>query len=326
MIVCYFLISFFFSCVPHSGATDIQRARIFWSSASTYLKTTVPGEIRDVSFVFTNHSLSPVSVRNATADCGCVSVRRPYGAILPDATGVILVRVRASAAEGSFTKHVYISFDNGDYSKLLITGETHSLFKVEPRTIRVKDALLNVSKTVLFDIFIDKAVKTEFRNARLENSDIELVHIRTARTSTGVRCSLTLVPRVPKRRIISSLILRTSCKRQPELRIPLIVYPKMPFDIRPPTAFFGVVKPGVKTSKKFVLKSKDSSAIRIKKIKDGDRDATFSIEEAAAGQVTLNVEILCADKPGFATGELVIELDDPAMPKVSIPYSYVVRE
>ena len=245
--------------------------------------------------------------------------------MLPNATGIVDVHIMAGQNEGPYKHIVDIAFDNGLTSRLSVTGKTHSHFHVKPGSIQIDNAILSVPQTATCDITIEEGIEAEISDARLENSDIELIRFATMDISNGVRCCLTLVPRVPKRRIISSLILHTSCKRQPEIRIPLIVYPKMLFDIRPPTAFFGVVKPGAKVSKKFVLKSRDFLPIQIKSIKDGDRKTPF-IMEKANGSLALNVEILCAGEPGFATGELVIELEDPAVPKVSIPYSYVVRK
>ena len=320
----YFLCTYFVSC-SSLICPQTSSASISWNATSFSLPTTAPGEIRDALFVFENHFPSPISIHEATSDCGCINVRRPYGAILPNATGAISARIRASRVEGPYKERIYISFDNGHISELLITGKTHSLFKAEPQSIKVHDAVLNASRTVSFDITIDEGVEAEILDARLENSDIELMHFATAAISNGVRCCLTLVPRVPKRRIISTLILQTSHKRQPIFRVALIVYSALPIDIRPPVAFFGVVKPNTKASKKFSLKSKDSSAIRIKSIKDGKRQAKFTTEKAN-GSLTLKVELLCADRPGFATGELLIELEDPSAPKVSIPYSYMLRE
>ena len=73
------------------------------------------------------------------------------------------------------------------------------------------------------------------------------------------------------------------------------------------------------------LRWNDAKPSDIKKVRYGDHEAIFSLTNTGKATV-LDVEFLCAGSPGFATGELVLELDNPASPRITIPYSCMVRK
>ncbi|MFH1743090.1 MAG: DUF1573 domain-containing protein [bacterium] len=298
---------------------------ILWNSTSVSLGMTAPAEIHDTSFLFKNFSSNPISISNAGTHCGCIALRVPNSAVLPDSTGVVIVLVKASQSEGPYRRFVHIAFDNGEVSELVVEGQTHSVFRISPPSILVRDAIVNATRTLSFDVNIDKETDAQILNARFETDDLNLLDYQQTEVRDGVRCFVTLVPRAAKPKIVSQLILETSHKRQPILYIPVMVLSALPLEINPSVAFLGVVKPGAKVSKRFSIISAESEPARIKTIKNAGRETKFTLEKGE-GSYSLNVELLCAGKPGFVTGELVIELDDPSAPEVPIPYSYVVRE
>ena len=73
------------------------------------------------------------------------------------------------------------------------------------------------------------------------------------------------------------------------------------------------------------MKWNDARPSAIKKVLCGHRETVFPVANNGQAPV-LEVESLCVASPGFATGELVLELDDPASPRIVIPYSYMVRK
>jgi|GEM_PF-3437918 len=76
-------------------------------------------------------------------------------------------------------------------------------------------------------------------------------------------------------------------------------------------AFLGIVKQGATVKKEFTLKWNDAKPGNIKKVRYGDREAVFSVTDTGKAAV-VDVEFSCAGSPGFGTGELVLELNDPA--------------
>ncbi|HPA46957.1 MAG TPA: DUF1573 domain-containing protein, partial [bacterium] len=107
--------------LPGASDESVPPGR-YWLEPSISMPVSGPGEIRDVTFVFTNPLTAPISVRSATADCWCINLRRPQEPIPPGATGTVSVSARARIAEGAFVNRIYVLFDNGEYSKLEVWG------------------------------------------------------------------------------------------------------------------------------------------------------------------------------------------------------------
>ncbi len=298
---------------------------ISWDTPSVFLPTAAPTDIRSVSFVFTNPLSTSITIVNATADCGCINLRRPYGAILPGATGTVSASVRAGAAEGPFVNRIYVLFDNGEYSKLDIRGEVRAFLKVTPPSLEIRDVLPGEVQDVSLEITVTDNADTEILQTRLDGGDIELKEFKSERKGSSMDCIVSVVPRAAAGRLVGTLVLETSHPHQGELQIPIVIYPKIPLEIQPSSAFLGIVKQGAIVKKEFALKWKDAKPSGIKKVRYGDREAVFSVTSTGKATV-LNVEFLCAGSPGFATGELLLELDDPASPHITIPYSYMVRK
>ncbi|HPA45131.1 MAG TPA: DUF1573 domain-containing protein [bacterium] len=286
---------------------------------------TAPGEIRNVSFIFANPLSTSITILDATADCGCVNLRRPYGAILPGASGTVSASVRAGASEGPFVNQIYVLFDNGEYSKLDIRGEVRAFLKVTPPALEIRDVLPGGVQEASFEIAAADNADTEILQTRLDGGDIELKEFKSERKGSSMDCIVSVVPRAAAGRLVGTLVLETSHPHQGELQIPIVIYPKIPLEIQPSSAFLGIVKQGAIVKKEFALKWKDAKPSGIKKVRYGDREAVFSVTSTGKATV-LNVEFLCAGSPGFATGELLLELDDPASPHITIPYSYMVRK
>jgi len=233
--------------------------------------------------------------------------------------------VRAGVAEGPFVNRIYVLFDKGEYSKLDIRGEVRAFHKVTPPSLEIHDVAPGEVQEASFQITVADNVDTVILRKRIEGGDIELKEFQSERIGSGIDCLVSVVPRVAGRRLVGTLILETSHPKQRELQISIVVYPKIPLEIQPSSAFLGIVKQGATVKKEFALKWNNAKPSTIKKVRYGDREAVFSVTDTGKATI-LDVEFLCAGSPGFATGELVLELDNPASPKVTIPYSYMVRK
>ncbi|HQL64153.1 MAG TPA: DUF1573 domain-containing protein [bacterium] len=311
---------------PLPGASDESAKKTgLWLESSVAMAAAAPGDIRDVSFIFSNPLSTPISITNATADCGCVNLRRPYGSILPGATGTVSASVRAGAAEGPFVNRIYVLFDNGEYSKLDIRGEVRAFLKVTPPSLEMRDMVPGEVQDASFEITVTDNADTEILRTRIDGGDIELKEFRSERKGSTIDCTVSVVPRVAVGRLVGTLILETSHPDQRELQIPILIYPKIPLEIQPSSAFLGIVKQGATVKKEFTLRWNDAKPGNIKKVRYGNREAVFSVTDTGKATV-LDVEFLCAGSPGFATGELVLELDNPAAPRITIPYSCMVRK
>ena len=286
---------------------------VVWDHPSVSLGTLVPGEIQEVAFVFRNPLSAPLSIINATASCGCIRLRATYGSILPGATGTVSAMVRAGAAEGPFVNRIYVLSDNGEYSKLDIRGEVKVFLKVTPPSLEMRDAVPSEVQEASFEITVADNADTEILRTRLDGGNIELKGFKSEHKGSAIDCLVSAVPRVAARRLVGTLILETSHPNQRELQIPIVFYPKIPLEIQPSSAFPGIVKQGATVKKEFTLRWNDAKPGNIKRVRYGDREAVFSVTDTGKATI-LDVEFLCAGRPGFATGEMVLELDDPACP------------
>jgi len=284
-----------------------------------------PGEIRDVTFVFTNPLTAPISVRSATADCWCINLRRPQEPIPPGATGTVSVSARARIAEGAFVNRIYVLFDNGEYSKLEVWGEVQQFLRVTPPSLEIRNAVLNAVREASFEIAVTDNTAADVLRARIDGEEIELKEFRSERRRSTILCMAAVIPRRGERHLGSTLILETSHPRQEKVQIPLVIYPKIPVEVQPASVFLGIVKPGATVRKEFVLKWNDKEAGAVNRVRYGDHEAAFTITKTGKATI-LDVELRCADTPGFATGELTLELANPTSPPVIVPYSCMVRE
>ncbi|GEM_PF-3684375 len=297
---------------------------IVWEATSINLGTTAPSEIYNASFVFRNCHSFAVSIRKETPCCGSVSAQTANPPVLPNATAVLSFKIRASGADGPFSRIIHVAFDHGEVFDLAVEGNTHNLFVLSPPWIRIAGAVLNGRYPVSFDISIEEGCDAEIYGGSLDTGELDLSDFMTTPIPGGVRCSCTIVCRAAKNRTTALLIIRTSDKHQPTITLPVIVHNDSPVDIIPPVAFCGIVKPRATMEKTLQVRSRDQWPVKIKSVKACDL-LGYTTQDVY-GYVNLNIRLISAGSPGFATGELVLELDDSTAPQVTIPYSYMVRK
>ena len=299
---------------------------VIFDSTSAEIGTIAPGEIVSASFIVRNRGSKDASIMAEILDCACGKKQAFSSKIVPsDCTAVVCVNVRGPLVEGAYRRSVKVNCDGKYIDNLLITGDIRYFLRAIPTTLQIRNAIPCVVQEVSFEIEVADNEDVEIRHAGIDGGDIQLKDLKAERVGSEMICVLKIVPRVTKPRFVSTLVIDSSHRRQKKLRLPIMIYPKIPVDIQPSPAFLGIVKPGEKVGKTFTLKWNDSKPMQVKSVEYGDRRAIYSVDKK--DEITfLDVELYCSGSPGFATGELVVELDDPSAPPVSIPYSYVVRE
>lgn len=162
--------------------------RVEWSQETFVIPEAAPAAIRDISLVFTNPLSTPISIVSATADCGCINLRRPYGAILPGVTGAVSATIRAGAAEGPFVNRIYVLFDNGQYSKLDIRGEVQAFLKVKPPSLQIRDVVPGEVREASFEITVADNADTKILHTLIDGGDIELKEFKSEHKESGIDC------------------------------------------------------------------------------------------------------------------------------------------
>lgn len=299
---------------------------VIWDATTVSLGRTTTTEVRNVAFSLRNVSSGPITIRDAKTDCGCTTTRVPKGAIVAGATAVVAVQVKPRAVEGPYQLQIVVEFDNESTSELHVVGETRYLYRPETGNLVLKDVPLNAVSKHSFVIKCSDGIRAEVLDARLGTTDVEMRGFEIVSSTTEeVRCELSLVPRVARRQISSLLTLTMSDPRQQFMVIPVTIYTFLPVDIRPPVAFFGIVKPGMKVKKTFYARFVDKSRPKVRQVRDAERNVLFSTKDTG-DSMELSVEMVCGERPGKATGELVLELENSRVPEIAVPYSYFVRK
>lgn len=91
------------------------------------------------TFVITNVSNTPITIKNVRASCGCTVPNWSREPIAPNANGEILVTYNAKGRPGSFHKSITVTLSNGteDFTKMLfIKGTVTKKVVEEPATTK----------------------------------------------------------------------------------------------------------------------------------------------------------------------------------------------
>ncbi len=318
-----FAILMFFVC---TGMANELSGPVIWDATTVLLGRTTTTEMRNAEFCLRNVSTKSITILSAHTDCGCTTTKVPKGAIAAGATVAIAVKVKPNSIEGPYRHQITVQFDDETISKLYVSGETQYLFKPEKDNLVLKDVPLNAESKHMVVIKCRDGIRADVLEANLSTTDVELAGFEIVSSSTEeIRCELSLVPKVARRTISSLLTLTMSDARQRFLVIPLTIYTFLPVDIRPPVAFFGIVKPGMKVKKTFYAKYVDDSRPSVRQIRDAEKSAHFTTIDKE-NSMELIVEMVCGERPGKVTGELVLELENSRVPEIAVPYSYFVRK
>lgn len=95
---------------------------IKWEKKSHDFGTIKMGPKADATFKFTNTTKAPLVITSTNPSCGCTASDYTKTPIMPGKTGEVTASYGTDGRPGFFQKSVKVTFDNGTFIDLIISG------------------------------------------------------------------------------------------------------------------------------------------------------------------------------------------------------------
>ncbi len=303
--------------MPLAGGSAVAQnwaKRMFTDSRHDF-GTIAKGAKAEFEFPFTNLYVEDVHVASVSSSCGCASVRVKDNKRLLKTrqTGAIVARINSSTFVGSKNATITVKFDRPYWAEvqLHVSAYVRSDVLLRPGSVQLGSVEQGSAVEKKIVISSPGGRSLHIREVRSANPHLSGKIIETGRTGrqTGYELRVRLDANAPAGYVRDHLVLVTSDHRNSQVPVLVEGHVRSAISISPPALFMGVLKPGEKVSKKFVIQANEPFVI--KKIRTAGEGFEFdtSAEQAPKQLHVIPVTFVAGDEPGKIVQAIQIETD-----------------
>jgi hypothetical protein len=315
---------------PPASPKDAPRPlpRISFEKKKVDFGKLVIGQKEEYGFPFRNVGEAPLKIMKVDAGCGCAGAKISRKELQPGEEGQIAIWFDSTDRLGYQELHILVysndprEKDKGPNTTVLkLVGEVYTLFQILPGAA-----------------YFPSFIKGEEHQKRvtvmpLADEPLQVTHVRAP--ADYVRCAMTpleengkkgvslmvkVLRHAPVGRLDDIIILKTTSKRQPTVRIPLIATITGEIVHIPEVLNFYEVERGLAREQLIKIMNLKGTGIAIVEIEyDADLFAVSPRTIIADRLTEVAVTILPTAPPGFFSDEIRIFLKDPRQPLIRVP-------
>lgn len=282
------------------------------------------GEEVSAEFRVRNVGTETLRILRLTSGCGCTATNLERDVLEPGEASLVGVRVDTVGKRGATSVDVVVhSNDPGGPRRFLVRGFVRTEFEWTPR-------MLNIG-------LVDPGTEGEARVvfAGSGEADLRLLEAQTSaewisvsleergEQNTWVLAVHYQAPDAPGS-YDETILVRTSAKGVPEVRIPFTLRVRSDLEVRPAGVFFGTLSAhdGPKTGQVEVTARNN---VRVTGVEARQEGLSATLQEAGPGRWRVAVTFDPACFKGATQARLIIKTDSPREPEVKVPVFAYVR-
>jgi hypothetical protein len=280
----------------------------------------------ETHFRFTNKGKSPLKIERVDTSCGCTAAESEGRTeIPPGETGAIKVKYSTKDRPGPTSKTITVTTNDPAKQSVVLTIEVDvvRLIDVQPSRVTFYNMKKGESRTLKVKVLGKEGLPLKILSAKSTSGSVA-VSMTALREGTrrGATIEVTLPGDKPIGMIGDEIVLATSSRKSPEVRIPVVgevlgrvqVFPRMVYlnGVTGNTVSLQVVAipaEGFKVLKAKAAKGQVNTRVRKAKTADG-KDKWW-----------VDVSIPWLQRLGPLVDEVTISTNDPEQPAVTIPVS-----
>lgn len=313
-------------CVASASAADGPRLRI--ARKEVDFGELVQGQTRDLTIRVENAGDEPLLLHKAEPTCGCTLTRLPTDPIAPGGAAELGLRFESRGRLGR--QHVQVLIYSNDPTQndqgrsctlVTLTGDVRSHYRVAPAGAFFGELVRGADPGVREVSIMGMGPAREGFTLTLGGELPEWVQAEVVPAGSPEKMTLKvrLLPDAPVGEVHTVLELRTSVKEQPLIEVPVVAI-----------VTAGVVAPdyvqllrsprGAKVERRVPLERRDGKqGIPVRGLEFDRRWLEVAQEPLGPQRLDLLLSLRPDAPPGAFATELVVLLDDPELPRITIP-------
>lgn len=272
-------------------------------------------------FRFHNRGGRDLRIESIKTSCGCTAAVLSDSLIPPGGQGTISATFDTGQFLGEKKKTVVVHTNDPGQAATTLTlqGEIRVEVAADPPQLYI--GRLAYGKAVSRRVEV------------ISNADVEITQVSNTHPSVRVRTEplqrdgqqgktliVTVAEDAPLGRLNDQITVTTTSPKRPSVLIPVFGSVEGELVVRPPQVTFGVVPPGLDTTRRVTITNRSKTPVRINRVTStAGRVAAWLATVTEGVEYTLVVKVAADSQPGRIQGEVQVFTDHPLEKALSIP-------